>query len=129
MKRPAVFITYFQSTIQVAHVYQVLCSEFFFRKFDGRFNLMGTFFGFHTFGEKTYEKTYKFYDLFSKILSWFTRSQKYVLWKFVLTKWRLFQNVKNFLFISATLSNICVKTYKKTNHFCYMFSNFNLIFT
>ena len=69
MKRPAVFITYFQSTIQVAHVYQVLCSEFFFRKFDGRFNLMGTFFGFHTFGEKTYEKTYKFYDLFSKILS------------------------------------------------------------
>ena len=49
MKRPAVPITYFHSTIQVAHAYQVLRSEYFFRKFDGRFNLMVTFFAFHAF--------------------------------------------------------------------------------
>ena len=35
MKRPAVFITYFQSTIQIVHVYQILRSEYFFQKFVG----------------------------------------------------------------------------------------------
>ena len=36
-------------------------------------------------------------------------------------KWRLFQNVHNFLFISTTLSNICDKTYEKTYSFFYIF--------
>ena len=69
MKTPAIFITYFQSTIQIVHVYQILRSEYFFQKFVGRFNLMSTFFAFHHFCEKTYEKTYRFYDLFSNFPS------------------------------------------------------------
>ena len=40
MKRPAVFITYFQSLFQVVHVYQVLRSEYFSQKNGGRFNLI-----------------------------------------------------------------------------------------
>ena len=47
MKRPAVFTTYFQSTIQIVHVYQILRSEYFFQKFVDSFNLMSTFFAFH----------------------------------------------------------------------------------
>ena len=66
MKRPAIFITYFQSTIQIV---QILGSEYFFQKFVGRFNLMSTFLAFHHFCEKTYKKTYQFYDLFSNLLS------------------------------------------------------------
>ena len=37
MKRPAVFITYFQSSFQTVHSYQVLRSEYFFQKFYDRF--------------------------------------------------------------------------------------------
>ena len=129
MKRRAVFITYFQSTIQIGLVYQFLLSGYFFPKFDGRLNIMGTFFAFPLFCEKTYEKTYNFYDLFSNILSWFTLSQKFVLWKFLPKKWRLFQNVYNLLFISATLSNICNKTYEKTYLFFYIFSKYHFGFT
>ena len=69
MKRPAIFITYFQSTIQNVHVYQILPSEYFFQKFVDRFNLMSTFLAFHHFCEKTNKKTYQFYDLFSNLLS------------------------------------------------------------
>ena len=86
MERPAVFITYFQSTIQIGLLYQLLLSGYFFPKFDGRLNFMATFFAFPFFCEKTYEKTYNFYDLFSNILSWFTLSEKFVLWKFVKKK-------------------------------------------
>ena len=117
MERPAVFITYFQSTIQIVHVYQILRSEYFFQKFVGRFNLMSTFFAFHHFCEKTYEKTYRFYDLFSNFRSLLARSQNLPVWIFFSIKWRPFLNVNNFLFISATLSNICDKTYEKTYRF------------
>ena len=81
MKRPAVFIPYFQSPFQIVQVYQVLHSEyfFFFRKFDGRFNLMSILFTFHQFCEKTYEKTYQFYDLFSNFPSLCARSQNFVI--------------------------------------------------
>ena len=65
MKRPAIFITYFQITNQIVDVYQILRSEYFFQKFVGRSNLMATFFTFHHFCKKTYKKTYQFYDLFS----------------------------------------------------------------
>ena len=129
MKRPAVFITYFQSTIQIVHVYQILRSEYFFQKFVGRFNLMSTFFAFQHFCEKTYSKTYQFYDLFSKFPSLCARSQNLVVWNFFSRKWRPFLNVNNFLFISTTLSNICEKTYEKTYRFFLIFGNFNFIFT
>ena len=81
MKRPAVFIPYFQSPFQIVQVYQVLHSEyfFFFRKFDGRFNLMSILFTFHQFCEETYEKTYQFYDLFSNFPSLCARSQNFVI--------------------------------------------------
>ena len=127
MKRPAVFIPYFQSPFQIVQVYQVLHSEyFFFRKFDGRFNLMSILFTFHQFCEKTYEKTYQFYDLFSNFPSLCARSQNFVIWKFLLKKWRLFQNVNNLLFILATLSNICDKTYEKIYHFFQYFETSTL---
>ena len=129
MKRPAVFITYFQSTIQIVHVYQILRSEYFFQKFVGRFNLMSTFFAFQHFCEKTYSKTYRFYDWFSKFLSLYTRWQNLVVWNFFSRKWRPFLNVNNFLFVSTTLSNICEKTYEKTYRFFLIFGNFNFIFT
>ena len=128
MKRPAVFIPYFQSPFQIVQVYQVLHSEyFFFRKFDGRFNLMSILFTFHQFCEKTYEKTYQFYDLFSNFLSLCARSQNFVIWKFLLKKWRLFQNVNNLLFILATLSNICacIQTSHHYVHACKILSSEN----
>ena len=117
MKRPAVFITYFQSTIQIVHVYQILRSEYFFQKFVGRFNLMSTFFAFQQFCEKTYSKSYRFSDWFSKLLTLCTWSQNLVVWNFFSRKWRPFLNINNFLFISTTLSNICEKTYEKTYRF------------
>ena len=129
MKRPAVFITYFQSTIQNVHVYQILRSEYFFQKFVGWFNLMSTFLAFHHFCEKTYKETYQFHDLFSNFLSLCGRSQNFVVQKLFSRKWRPFLNVNNFLFISATLSNICDKTYEKTYRFFSIYRDFNFIFT
>ena len=129
MKRPTVFITYFQSTIQNVHVYQILRSEYFFQKFVGRFNLMSTFFAFQHFCEKTYSKTYRFYDWFSRFPSLCVRSQNLVLWNFFSRKWRPFLNINNFLFISTTLSIICEKTYEKTYRFFFKFRNFHFIFT
>ena len=52
MKGPAVFITHFQSAIRIGRVYQVLPSGYFFPKFDGRLNLMATFFAFPPFTRK-----------------------------------------------------------------------------
>ena len=83
MKRPAVFITYFQSIGQIVHVYKVSWSGYFFQKFYGRFNLMSMFFTFHHFYEKTYEKTYWFFDLFWNFLSLYVGWQKFFNWNFL----------------------------------------------
>ena len=117
----------------------------------------------HHFSEKIYEKTYCFYNMFSKFSSicarlpsftiwiffskkWWlfqlnihismfeqllqenlwkdipfshiytnslsrsTLSQSFTIWKFLLKKCQLFQNVNKFLLIWATLSNFCTKT-------------------
>ena len=96
MKRPAVFITYFQSTIPDVHVYQILRSEYFFQKFVGCFNLMSTFFVFQHFCEKTYSKTYRFYDWFSKFLWLCARSQNLVVWNFFSRKFFFKKNFWNF---------------------------------
>ena len=128
MKRHAVFITYFQSPGQIMHVHKVSRSAYFFQKFYGGFNLMSMFFTFHHFYEKTYEKTYWFYDLFSKFLCLYIGWQNVFAWNFLIKKWRLFQNVINFLLISATLSNVCEKTYEKTYLFFPIFSNFHFSF-
>ena len=58
MKRPAVFITYFQSPGQIMYVHKVSRSAYFIQKFYGGLNLMSMFFTFHDFYVKTYEKTY-----------------------------------------------------------------------
>ena len=58
MKRPAVFIIYFQSPAQIVHVHKVSGSAYFFQKFYGRFDLTSMFLTFHDFYEKTYQKTY-----------------------------------------------------------------------
>ena len=129
MKRPAVFITYFQITVQNVHVYRILRSGYFFQKFVGRFNLMSTFFAFQHFCEKTYSKTCRFYDWFSNLLSLCAPSQNLGVWNFFSRKWWPFLNINNFLFISTTLSNICEKTYEKTYRFFLTFANFNFSFT
>ena len=100
MERPIVFITYFESPFQIVHVYQVFRSGYFFQKFYDGFNIISIF-----------------DDLVSKLLWLCARSQNFVIWKFFIKIWRLFQNVNNILFISATLSNICSKTYEKPYHF------------
>ena len=90
---------------------------------------MSIFFTFHRFYEKTYEKTYQFYGLFPNVLSLCARSQNFVIWKFFLKKWRLFQYFNNLWFICSIWSNICDKVYEKTYHFFYIFLNFDSIFT
>ena len=129
MKKRAVFIIHFQNPVQIVHVYEVLRSGSFFEKFHGRFNLMSIFFTFHHFYEKTCEKTYQFYGLFPNVLSLCARSQNFVIWKFFLKKWRLFQYFNNLWFICWIWSNICDKVYEKTYHFFYIFRNFHSIFT
>lgn len=57
MKRPPIFITYFQIQFQVAHIHEVLHFEYFFQKFYGRFNLMTIFLAFHHFCEKSFGKS------------------------------------------------------------------------
>ena len=57
MKRPAIFIIYFQSPFQIVHIYEVLDFEYIFQKFYGHFSLMAIFLAFHHFYEITYEKT------------------------------------------------------------------------
>ena len=129
MKKPAVFIIHFQNLVQFVHISEVLGSGSFFQKFHGRFNLMSIFFTFHRFYEKTYEKTYIFYGLFPNVLSLCARSQNFVIWKFFLKKWLLFQYFNNLWFICTIWSNICEKCYEKTYHFFYIFWNFDSIFT
>ena len=129
MKKPVVFIINFQNPVQIVHVYEVSRFGSFFQKFHGRFNLMSIFFTFHRFYEKTYEKTYLFYGLFPNVLSLCARSQNFVIWKFFLKKWLLFQYFNNLWFICSIWSNICDKVYEKTYHFFYIFRNFDSIFT
>ena len=117
MKRLVVFIAYFQSSFQIVHVYQVLRSELFLQKFYDPFNLISIFFTFKHFSEKTYEKTDQFYDLFLNLFLLCTRSKNLVIWKFLLKKLWLFQNLNNFFFICSTLSNICEKTMKRPTIF------------
>ena len=106
MKKTPVFIIHFQNPIQIVHFYEVSRSASFFKKFHGRFNLMSIFFTFHRFYEKTYKKTYQFYGLFPNVLSLCAHSQSFVLGKFFLKKWRLFQYFNNLWFICSIWSNI-----------------------
>ena len=129
MKKTPVFIIHSQNPIQIVHFYEVSRSASFFKKFHGRFNLMSIFFTFHRFYEKTYEKTYQFYGLFPNVLSLCGRSKNFVIWKFFLKKWLLFQYFNNLWFICSIWSNICDKVYEKTYHFFYIFRNFHSSFT
>ena len=126
MKRPTVFITYFQSSVQFVHVYQVLLSEYFFQKNGGCFNLISIFPCLNNFCKETYEKAYLIFHIYTNYLSHSTLSQSFTIWKFLLKKCQLFQNVNKFLVIWTTLSNFCTKTYEKTYRFYDIFSKFLL---
>ena len=52
----------------------------------------------------------------------------FLAWNFLPTKWRLFENMIKLLFICATLSNVCEKSYEKTYLFFSIFSNFHFSF-
>ena len=71
----------------------------------------------NNFFKKTYEKTYHFYDIFSKFLKSCTCSQSFTISKFLEQKWRLLENVNKFLLIWANLNNFCEKTYE--NYYFY----------
>ena len=75
----------FQSPFQIVHIYQVLWSEYFFKKIGAHFNLISIFLTLKHFFQKTYKNTYCFYEIFSKFLSRSTRSQNCHL-KFLLKK-------------------------------------------
>ena len=124
MKRPAVFITYFQSLFQVVHVYQVLRSEYFSQKNGGRFNLISISRTLNDFWNKLYKKRYRFFDIFPKFLPHSILWQSFTFWKFLLKKWQLFENVNKSLVIWATLNNFCAKTYEKIYRFYDIFSKF-----
>ena len=52
----------------------------------------------------------------------------FLAWNFLPTKLRLFENMIKLLFICATLSNVCEKSYEKTYLFFSIFSNFHFSF-
>ena len=79
--------------------------------------------------DKNCEKYYNFSNKFLKYVYIFTLSSSFIISTFLQQKWQPFENVNNFLLISATLSNICEKTYEKTDHCLGIFSNFHFIFT
>ena len=132
MKRPAVFKTFSKSISNCARLPSFTLWILFLKiswLFQNNCTFKIIFFAFHHFCEKTYEKTYQFYGLFSNILLLCACSQSFVIWKKIFKKWRLFQNVNNSLFMCSTLSNICDKIYEKTYQFFFIFWNFHFVFT
>ena len=125
MKRPAVFITYFENLFEIVHVQQVLNSEYFFRKFDGRSKIMAIFLLSTTFARKLIKWPDNFITYFR---SFYRYIQIFVVWKNFKIKWQLFQNVNDLLFIFAIFSNICNKTYEKTYNFFLIPWKFNFTF-
>ena len=128
MKRPIVFITYFQSSFQILRL-PTFTIWIFFSKILWRFHYNIHFFPFLVVLRELLWKEIPILWLFSKLLWLCARSQNFVIWKFFIKIWELFQNVNNFLFIFATLSNICSKTYEKPYHVFYIYSKFHFIFT
>ena len=70
MKRPAVFVIYFQSPFQIVDVYQLLQCQYIFQKFDGPFNLMAIimaiFWIFTTFAIRFMKRLNHFMTYFEK---------------------------------------------------------------
>ena len=71
-------------------------------------------------------KDYWFYVLVSFIVT--CKLTNFLAWNFLPKKWRLFENMIKLLFICATLSNVCEKSYEKTYLFFSIFSNFHFSF-
>ena len=117
MKRPAVFIIFFQGPVQIVHIYEVLRSGYFFQKYHGHFKLMSIFFTFHHFCEKTYEKTYQCYGLFSKVLSLYARSQNFVIWKGFFKKMTAVSKCQQFIIHFLNFEQHLRQNLWKTYHF------------
>ena len=129
MKRPAVFVTYFQSPFQVPHVKQVLPSEYFFQKSVDCFNFMPVFLNLNHFSWKNYDKIYRFCHIFWMFLSFCTFSQTLAIWIILQKMLLLFENVNKLLLISVTLSIVCHETYEKTYRFYGIFWKFLSAYT
>ena len=134
VKKPAVFITYFQSTIQIVHVYQILSSEYLSPKFVGCFNLMSTFFALHhfpqlwaTFATKLMKRPTVFFNILKLQLHFYMFTK--LLGEQIIKKNALFQYVHKTLFIPATLSNAFHKNYKKPYNFSNVLLEFHSIYT
>ena len=130
MKRPAVFITYFQIPLQIVHIYQVL--QYIWILFSKtwwpfQFNIL--FFDFQPLFQENLWKDLPILWLIFKLPIIMSTLPKFCHLKILLKKWRLFQNVKKLLFISTTLNNICDKIYQKTYPYFDIFWNFRFIFT
>ena len=111
MKRPTILTTYFQSSFQVVHVHKVSLSETFYKKwqlFENVNKFLPVLVTLNNFCQETYEKTYHFYDIFSKFWSIITCSHSFNSTK-IFRKRRFFQYVKKTLLIFITLNNICQK--------------------
>ena len=120
MSTPTIFITYFQSSCHFVHAQTLIIWNILQKLlllFENVHKLLPIFATLSIICLKSYARTYHLYDLFSNFLSSCARSQNFVIWKFLLKKWWLLQNVNFLLFIFATLSNISDRTYQKTYHF------------
>ena len=129
MKRPAVFTTYFQTTIQIVHVYHVLQSEIVFQKFVGRFHFNVHFFHFPPLLQENLWKDLPILWLIFRILIFMCTLTKFCGLKFFFQKYGSPFKMLAILFISATLSNICDKTYERTYDFLNVFLKFLSICT
>ena len=101
----------------------------FFSKILWRFQYNIHFFPFLVVLRENLWKDIPILWLIFKVAMIMCKVTKFCDLKIFTKKWRLFQNVHNFLFISTTLSNICDKTYEKTYSFFYIFWKFHFIFT
>lgn len=62
--------------------------------------------------EKTSEKTYRFYGIFSKFISSSATSLNFTFWKLLEKKIRTFEHLQKLIFILAILNNFCEKTWE-----------------
>ena len=90
MKRPAVFVLYFQSPFQIVHVYLLLQSQYIFQKFDGLFNLMANIMA--IFGIFTIF-TIRFMKRLNNFMTYFQSSYRFVDAHKSLSSENIFQNI------------------------------------
>ena len=128
MKRPAVFTTYFQSTIQIVHVYHVLRSEFFYQKFVGRFHFYVHFFRFPPLLRENLWKDLSILWLIFKLLIFMCTLTKFCGLKFFFKNMAaLSKNVNNIIHFCNFEQHLRQNLWKDLRIF-WIFSNCGFIF-